>query len=206
MDLVLAVKKIALLAVLKPSSDAAYMYRRAMRYYSTNFSTALHVVETLPIEDVLQHYFEACFEEILDEKGGLDRLHEQAQLLSETEEERVFRLEEERLYEEEDDAYHQKLLLEEQQKELEKLQLHGSKPLIRSFDDGPSVPVPEKRKRVGDNVAPVTSEDLSNPWNPEKAPIFVIEDLPDISADYTTGWGEELDEPGVGPPPKKQGE
>jgi hypothetical protein len=40
-----------------------YQLRRVFRDYSQRFHTPLHVVETLPLEDVLTHYWEAYYEE-----------------------------------------------------------------------------------------------------------------------------------------------
>lgn len=40
-----------------------YQLRRVFRDYSARFHTPLHVVETLPLEDVLTHYWEAYYEE-----------------------------------------------------------------------------------------------------------------------------------------------
>jgi hypothetical protein len=40
-----------------------YHIRRIMRAYSERFHTPLHVVETLSLADVLQHYYESDYEE-----------------------------------------------------------------------------------------------------------------------------------------------
>lgn len=47
------------------NSENYYGIRRILRWYSEKFHTPLHVVEReLPLEDVLQHYFEATFEDL----------------------------------------------------------------------------------------------------------------------------------------------
>jgi hypothetical protein len=54
-----AIKTKALLAVIKP--DMAASMRRIFRWYSKSFATPLHLIESLPLEDVLQAYFEDHF-------------------------------------------------------------------------------------------------------------------------------------------------
>lgn len=61
------------------TADDAYFIRRAMRAYSRNFHTPLSAVEELPLEYVLQTYFEMVYEEKTEE----ERL-ELARILSET--------------------------------------------------------------------------------------------------------------------------
>jgi hypothetical protein len=47
------------------SFDAGdYGLRSVFRWYSKTFSTPLHTVEALPLEEVLRHYFEARYEEM----------------------------------------------------------------------------------------------------------------------------------------------
>lgn len=45
-----------------------YTTRHIFRWYSREFGTPLHVVESLPLEDVLQHYFECQYEELAEEQ------------------------------------------------------------------------------------------------------------------------------------------
>lgn len=81
-------RKLALNSVINPHPD--YNLRHIQREYSKKFSTPLHEVVELPIEYVLEHYFEDQFEQ-LDES----ELRKQALLLIETEEERAKREREE---------------------------------------------------------------------------------------------------------------
>lgn len=67
--------------------DAEYRLRFIYRWYSETFNTPLHVVEDLPTEDVLRHFFERRFEEIPE-----DKLLEAVQELLETVDERKSRL------------------------------------------------------------------------------------------------------------------
>jgi hypothetical protein len=67
--------------------DRAATIRSILRWYSKTFHTALHVVEDLPLEDVLTAYYESTYEDLEDEQ----RAKEIAELL-ETDEERVARL------------------------------------------------------------------------------------------------------------------
>lgn len=59
MDLFTAIRLRALKAVVQP--DQEYFYRRIMRWYSKTFFTPLAQVEDLPVEDVLQAYYEEEF-------------------------------------------------------------------------------------------------------------------------------------------------
>lgn len=63
MDPLEAVRIKALLAVMEGDSFS-YLYRRITRTYAKLFSTPLHEVEELPIEYVLEHYFEHVYEEL----------------------------------------------------------------------------------------------------------------------------------------------
>jgi len=81
MDLGQAIKLIALRNVIR--SDAHYGYRYICRWYSEKFSTPLHMVETLPISEVLLAYYECHYENLKEE----ERQKELEELL-ETEDER----------------------------------------------------------------------------------------------------------------------
>lgn len=59
------IQVLALHAVVREDGD--YNLRSVFRWYSKTFATPLHVVETLPIEDVLRHYFEAKYEDLEEE-------------------------------------------------------------------------------------------------------------------------------------------
>ncbi len=55
----------ALLAV--KAGDEGYQLRQILRFYSKTFNTPLHVVEALPLEDVLTAYFEEVFANLQQE-------------------------------------------------------------------------------------------------------------------------------------------
>ena len=55
---------LAMHAVVKESGD--YNLRYIFRWYSRTFHTPLHVVENLPIDDILQHYYEVEYENLTD--------------------------------------------------------------------------------------------------------------------------------------------
>jgi len=65
MDYWKALKIIALNNVVNGSED--YELRRIFRWFSKTFNTPLHYVEELPIETVLQHYYENAYEELRSE-------------------------------------------------------------------------------------------------------------------------------------------
>jgi len=62
MDGVRDLQTLALHAVLKKTG--AYNLRYIFRWYSQRFHTPLHVVEALPLEDVLRHYYECEYEDL----------------------------------------------------------------------------------------------------------------------------------------------
>lgn len=70
---------LAMHRVLKP--DAEYLLRRIYRYYSQHFHTPLHVVEELPLDDVLCHYYEHLYENM--ESGSREILREKLALTME---------------------------------------------------------------------------------------------------------------------------
>ncbi|MDE2425779.1 MAG: hypothetical protein KGO96_07715 [Elusimicrobia bacterium] len=59
-----------------------YLLRRIMRWYSEKFHTPLLEVENIPIEIILQHYFECIYEE----QESQDRLEEIKSLIKDKEE------------------------------------------------------------------------------------------------------------------------
>jgi len=67
-------KALAMQSVLKEDLD--YLLRDIFRWYSKEFVTPLHVVETLPLEDVLRHYYEVKYAELSEHERleEIDRL------------------------------------------------------------------------------------------------------------------------------------
>lgn len=89
MDTIRAIRLLALAAVLNqhrrnPKPDPEYFRRFVMRWYSKRFHTPLDKVEGLPMEDILQAYFEERYEEL--QEPELER--EKAEILK-TEEDLV---------------------------------------------------------------------------------------------------------------------
>jgi hypothetical protein len=66
-----ALRQIALRDVLKEPYE--YHLRHVFRWYSKTFSTPLTEVEDLPLETVLQHFYEARYEEMDDEAREKER-------------------------------------------------------------------------------------------------------------------------------------
>lgn len=62
------IRLIALASVLTDSSE--YGLRHIFRWYSTTFCTPLHIVEDLPLVEVLQHWHESEYEKLLDDDEG----------------------------------------------------------------------------------------------------------------------------------------
>jgi hypothetical protein len=71
MDLFEALQQRAMLGVVEPDDDA--WLRRVFRHYSRAFSTPLHLVYELPLEDVLLAFFEDIFEN-MDEEDREERI------------------------------------------------------------------------------------------------------------------------------------
>lgn len=66
MDLVGAIRLCALWEVMNPEPSNEYRLRRVFRWYSRTFSTPLEQVSDIPIEDVLQAYYECEYEQYND--------------------------------------------------------------------------------------------------------------------------------------------
>lgn len=63
----------------KPSVE--FSFRKLFRWYSKEFYTPLHIVETLPIFDILQHYYEAQAVALAESKNDEGQLALQEKLL-----------------------------------------------------------------------------------------------------------------------------
>jgi len=69
-----AVKLNAFASVTIDGHDPEYFYRHILRWYSKAFTTPLEEVYDLPIDFVLQHFFECRYEDMSDEKRDAERL------------------------------------------------------------------------------------------------------------------------------------
>lgn len=74
-----AIRLAALRAVLnqrqkEPKADSGYFQRHVMRWYSKKFFTPLDQVEQLPIEDILQAFYEERYEEMNDDELEAERV------------------------------------------------------------------------------------------------------------------------------------
>lgn len=56
------IRVLALASVVKQNGE--YFLRYIFRWYSKEFATPLHVVESLPLEDILMHFYECRYEEM----------------------------------------------------------------------------------------------------------------------------------------------
>jgi hypothetical protein len=59
-----ALQVLALREVIDENESPEYRIRKILRWYSKTFVTPLHIAEELPLEDILQHYYECNFEEM----------------------------------------------------------------------------------------------------------------------------------------------
>lgn len=82
-----AIKAKALRDVVLPESKGEYTLRHIFRWYSKTFHTPLHLVDDLPLEDVLRAYFEEKYEGF-----DQDEIEEEIRALTESKEEKAARL------------------------------------------------------------------------------------------------------------------
>jgi hypothetical protein len=98
-DLLKAIKVLAFGSVKKRDPD--YILRNICRWYSEKFMVPLPDVESIPLEDILQHYFECYYEGLDDEE-----MDEEEIKLCETKEERVAREAKEEAIKRADDEFY----------------------------------------------------------------------------------------------------
>lgn len=79
MNIYEAIRFAALRNVVK-EGDLDYAMRKIFRWYSKTFHTPLHVVEELPTEYILQHYWESQYEDLDEQK-----LEQETVILTKTE-------------------------------------------------------------------------------------------------------------------------
>lgn len=182
----------ALARVLDPDFPA--MLRQIFRTYSEKFHTPLYQVEELPLEHVLQAYFESTFESIKHEKEGDIILRREARNLTETDEERNTRILEEEEMALADDEYVRELEAEEKARQAK-------------FRQDPLMTMPEKTSdmtraihKVGEAIQQAAD------WNPiPPQATNVLSSLPDISMKYDDIADNPMfDLPSVVAPPKKR--
>lgn len=67
-------KAVAMYSVISEGNE--YVLRNIFRWYSKEFATPLHIVESLPLDDVLRHYYEVHFSELNDQERAeeIDRI------------------------------------------------------------------------------------------------------------------------------------
>lgn len=54
------------------SGETGYTLRTIFRWYSKTFATPLHVVDTLPMEDVIRAYWEVQYEDMSDDERAVE--------------------------------------------------------------------------------------------------------------------------------------
>lgn len=120
MDYFRALRTLALADVTRDPPAPSYALRRIFRWYSSKFATPLHLVDDLPLHDVLQHYYEAHFEEMDDVA-----IHQEVVELSKSPEALAA--------ERDQNEYEEYLLIkeEEQKQEAQKKRLVDKKPEIQ---------------------------------------------------------------------------
>lgn len=159
---------------------AEYQHRRILRWYSRTFSTALHDVEQLPLEYVLQHYYESFWE-----KAEAEEIEEARLDALKTPEERW----DEQMQESGDfvgaDQIEaaQNLLLQLQAKKDQA----RSGPLPQGQKAQKGAPLPRRKPRTAED--PLWNPDLAMGGRPKPAP-KPISTLPSLKLDL-----QDMDEP-----------
>lgn len=165
----------ALNSVLNPDYD--YHHRQLQRWYSKEFYTPLHIVEELPIEDIVTTFYECRYQELKDddEEG---KLAEEIQQLIETDEERFRREMKEQSDSNDDDEFYKKVLEEEAKKKkpkptinLEDISNKPQEKLLDTMENPIDLPdlgsLPDIKLDFGD---PLLFEKLSD-WDPMGDPM-----------------------------------
>lgn len=125
-------QKLAAFAILKP--DFHYYVRKVFRYYSETWSTPLHEVYNLPIDFVLQHFFENVLETEMRSKNDdewIDILKNIVESIAETKE----RLLAEKQSNAEDEEFLKKAEQEAEQKEGEEAEDFSPPPIVMNFKE-----------------------------------------------------------------------
>lgn len=117
-----------------------YYLRHIFRWYSREFHTPLHLVEDLPLVDVLTHFYECQYEELKDEERLQQLYEEEALRLRETKAESAARAVREAEQEVEDMAF-LKEAQEEAKRNLEAARLAAAapKPVPAAAQPGASI-------------------------------------------------------------------
>lgn len=177
-----SLRLVAMRAVI--GGDDEYNIRYILRWYSRSFHTPLHVVESdLPLEEVLQHYFEVRYEDM-----PLEERHQEIQRLLETEEERRRKR---RLEDAEDAEADDFVKLTEKQ-----IQGAPKTPMAQAASEIQSL---AKNMQAAAGSIPVPTVPEVIPEIPEKLP-------PDIKMTFVDDDAfDELLDGGFGPPDRKPG-
>lgn len=169
--------------------EPEYVLRYIMRWYSREFFTPLHVVEELPIDDILTHFFECRYE-------GMDEheLEEEGEDLRMTPAEALAKEEAEEAAAEEDDEFEREAQEEASRQEATKPVTTPAR-LPEGEPEPPAIPVAV----MGENL-PTVFKELA-----DKADPSIKEIPPEIEMVFVDDG--EMDEMGtwdlLGPPKKK---
>ncbi len=178
-----SLKLVALRNVIKQDGDD-YNLRFIFRWFSEKFHVPLHLVERLPLHEVLLNYWERVYEEMKDE----DRQKELAELI-ESEEERFARFIKEDFEDVEREEF-AKIAAEEEERRFKKKRKAQKFAEVVKLD--PNAPRPLRPAPVGEETDLPTVKAPRLELPPDITMTFVDE-LPE----------EELDGPGKFNPPKK---
>lgn len=161
MDILLTARRLAMAAVLERDRD--YQLRYIFRWYSKTFSTPLHQVEELPLQDVLQAWYETQYDALVADDAREEDLQNEMVELTETDEEAAARQMTESREQDEAEQFAKEIEEEERQKAVRE-----------------AAPPPLKKKATQQLIDAVTPERPAGPSMPEipTAPSRPIPQLP----------------------------
>lgn len=193
MDDARVIRTLALREVVSERPTPEYQLRHIQRWYSKQFHTPLHMVEELPLDDVLQHYYEAWYETLASAEEGELRLKFEDELkeLAMTPEELARHRTKEDLRRYDDEKWHQEVAAEAAAQAAADLAKALAKPAAPPA--GPMIPK-AKPKAAPQPAPPVVIEE-----DAEFSLQFI--DLDEIGESAELDGIRPLSEMGEGPPP-----
>lgn len=169
---------LAMREVTRDASTPEYALRRIMRWYSKEFSTPLHVVNDLPLHDVLTHYYEANYENLSEDN---DKLIDEMRELSMTDDEQAAEQARKDRAEYEDYLFNKETEEEaevQQAKKKKKLEEDAKKPKKAPVFQAPSAAMSPAMSVEGARIVP----DISKEPEPEIKMTFIdLEELDRLS-------------------------
>lgn len=162
----------AMHSVLMGERDSEYELRKIFRWYSEKYHTPLEAVEDLPLEKVLQTYFEVRYAELAADANNEEAFIKEVRFLIENEEQRKARRKKE-LYEQEETQSADDKFFEEAQSEANK----------EVGSQNKDVPIQSQAVPIKDSQSAITEIE------PDIELKFVDDEEMQIAMDKADNWG-----------------